>query len=245
MKNGMSTVLASPDIGAISKRLWTLVQQVATILRDTKAMLKSLGLKPEGAVQLGGDFGRELVMHVHSKSKEFKSLSEVVWWMQKEVRKKVGDEKAAKFVFQKGWGVHPEKSQPRSSAANPSTVELFTSSMQTRDESGSLGMIKELHRLGFVVGTAVTSKQEPGSEFTILTFTKSTVSLASSSHGTTPPVTIGHATCISEFVLAKTKASLALDIIPNASDAKAWLEALMDARAKLVLEAAWNVEREK
>ena len=56
VKNGMSTVLASPDIGAISKRLWTLVQQVATILRDTKAMLKTLGLKPEDAVQLGGDF---------------------------------------------------------------------------------------------------------------------------------------------------------------------------------------------
>ena len=148
VKNGWSSVLATPDISKLDSSLAPRVKQATQLLVDARSALEKVDA--HDATKLLGDFGRELVLHVHCKSKEYATMQEVAWWFWGQVldTPKVDVKLAPPESFGKQAKV--------ASGAKPSAVSS-QSNMRALTEAGEVDMVCELARRGFTVGCTVVA----------------------------------------------------------------------------------------
>jgi hypothetical protein len=230
VKAGWSSLIASPDILKLDSSLAPRVAQATKLMVDARQALEKVS--PHDACNLLGNFGRELVMFVHGKSKEFNTMLEVAqdFW------------KGVLSTHKANVAANPPKSFGKATKTVADTTPSGSSSqsnMRAVNENGVVDTMCELARRGFVVGSTVLEtvvSEEESSEArmptTIVAIQKSRVLLGDEKH-------LSHSVFLHAYSLKKAVGEVTVMNVGDAVTSKAWMEALYEAKAKFLLSRAW------
>jgi hypothetical protein len=238
IKNGFATLLATNELPSVTGKHWDNVQKAAKILRDTEACLRGedADLAEPLISKLIGEFGRDFVMHIHSKSKVHKDLQDVATSFYGRLKDELPPKAFEKLKI-------PPSLAKKLSRAESSTPTSDTppqkTSMRTLTEKGAVDMIEELRRMNFAVGDAVVQtaasagKKQP-TPTAIKAITKTKVKLANDTE-------IDHTTFITTYLKSNVVPEVVLQAIGDATRSQWWQSEYYSGFAKLLLESAFNL----
>jgi hypothetical protein len=229
-KAGVSTLLHTTEIASIGKQLAPFVKQAVTMLREaTKALGDpEIGEKVRG--KLIGDFSRDLVAHVHSKSKDHKDLSSVGWAFWTTAENTLG-ELFQHAALPRSWGKRPKLIGDTTESVAKAGSHL----MKTLNENGDVNMLAELARLSFGVGCVVQD-----AEGNVGTITKATNAKVTVDYGGEVAVLIQVQSFIKTHRHGKLKVIGTVDALQDVTQSTLWVQDLQSAKARLILDVVWK-----
>lgn len=235
VKNGVSTIFASCDFAQLSNKLSNAALQVAKLLRELRAALESADV-PDRVVNMKiGDVGKQLVMHVHAKSKDYPDLEACQWACWNKLKAELIDTDASDLKVPKSWGKEPKRDK------TPAPPDA-TGTMQVPRSDGSVDTAAQLARLGFKVGGSVAVKHPQGVKVTPETLEITAITkhhVAARGALPTSRIELEHAVFVRQYVCITVCATVRIPI-GDLTNTASWKAEHHNMMARLVLEQAWR-----